>query len=113
MIETINRGGTLWFSGFKTEQEGSINITTDGGTTEVLGGVAVVGHGKEKPLIYNRNSNVSAIFSTTGYHEYSTFPIAVKEEREQEVRVIRDKELPVRYAPWYFMPLYSGRAKNS
>lgn len=112
MIETINRGGTLWFSGFKTEQEGSINITTDGGTTEVLGGVAVVGHGKDNPLIYNQNSNVSAIFSTTGYHEYSTFPIAVKEERGNDVRVVRDKELPVRYAPWYFMPLYSGRAKN-
>lgn len=112
MIETINRGGTLWWSGFKTEQEGSINITTDGGTTEILGGVAVVGTGGNNPLIYNQDSNVSAIFATTGYHDYSSFPIAVKEEREKEIRIIRDAELPERNWPWYFMPLYSGIARK-
>lgn len=110
MIQTRNRGGTLWWSGFKTEQEGSINITTEGGTTEILGGVAVAGAGTENPLIWNKDSNVSAIFSTTGYHNYSTYPIAVKEERDKQVRVIRDYELPSRYNPWYFMPLYSGRS---
>ena len=110
MIQTRNRGGTLWWSGFKTEQEGSINITTDGGTTEILGGVAVVGAGTENPLIWNKDSNVSAIFSTTGYHAYSTYPVAVKEERGEQIREIRDYELPSRYNPWYFMPLYSGRS---
>lgn len=112
MIQTRNRGGRLWWSGFKTEQEGSINITTDSGTTEILGGVAVAGAGTENPLIWNKDSNVSAIFSTTGYHDYSTYPIAVKEERGGQVRVIRDYELPSRYTPWYFMPLYSGRSEH-
>ncbi len=112
MIETINRGGTLWWSGFKTEQEGSINITTDGGVTEILGGVAVVGTGGENPLIYNQDSNVSAIFATTGYHDYSSFPVAVKEQRKDEIRYIRDTELPQRCWPWYFMPLYSGMSKK-
>lgn len=112
MIQTRNQGGTLWWSGFKTEQEGSINITTEGGTTEILGGVAVVGGGTENPLIWNKDSNVSAIFATTGYHDYSTYPVAVKEERGQQVREIRDYELPSRYNPWYYMPLYSGRSKH-
>lgn len=112
MIQTINRGGKLWWSGFKTEQEGSINITTDGGVSEILGGIAVAGAGTENPLIWNKDSYVSAIFSTTGYHDYSTYPIAVKEERGEIVRVIRDYELPSRYKPWYFMPLYSGRGEH-
>jgi len=109
MIQTKNQGGTLWWSGFKTEQEGSINITTDSGTTEILGGIAVAGAGTENPLIWNKDSNVSAIFSTTGYHDYSTYPVAVKEERGEQIREIRDYKLPSRYKPWYFMPLYSGR----
>lgn len=108
MAETVNRGGTLWWSGFKSEQEGSINITTDGGTTEILGGVAVSGHGKDNPLIVNRDSTVSAIFATTGYDENATFPVAVLEQRGESIRVIRDRELPSRCPPWYFMPLYAG-----
>ena len=112
-IETINRGGKLWWSGFKTEQEGSINVTTDGGITEILGGNATVGHAREDvPLIDNDNSTVSAIFTTTGYHDYSTFPVAVREKRGEEVKVIRDTDCPQRCWPWYLMPLYSGRGKK-
>ena len=112
MIETENRGGQLWWSGFKTEQQGAINITTDGGTTEIMGGVAVMGHAEDRPLILNDNSNVSAIFTNDGYHGYSTYPIAVKEIRGGEERVITDKESPLRLEPFYFMPLYSGRGKK-
>ncbi len=109
MKETENIGGTLWWSGFKTEQEGSINVTSDGGVTEVLGGVAAVGTGSERPLILNDESTVSAIFATSGYHEYSSYPIAVKEIRNKKSGVIAAEELPERMKPWYFMPLYSGR----
>lgn len=112
MSETVNRGGTLWWSGFKTEQEGSLTLTSDGGTTEILGGIAVVGAGTDRPLVYNENSDVSAIFSTTGYHSFSSFPVAVKEVREKETRILSDSKLPCRYWPWYFVPLYSGRNKK-
>ncbi len=112
MIETINRGGQLWWSGFKTEQEGSINVTTGGGVTEILGGTAIVGHAADIPLIDNQDSDVAAIFSTAGYHDYSTFPIAVRERRGEDSRVIRDTECPQRCWPWYLMPLYSGRGKK-
>lgn len=112
MQETVNDGGTLWWSGFKTEQEGSINVTVNGGRTEILGGVAVVGGGTENPLIYNEDSSVSAIFATTGCHEYSTFPVAVKETRNGVTKVIRDSECPQRCWPWYLMPLYSGKKQE-
>lgn len=110
MIETKNCGGQLWWSGFKTEQQGAINITTDGGVTEVMGGVAVMGHAEDRPLILNDNSNVSAIFSTDGYHGYSTYPVAVREIRGTEQRTLKDSEMPVRNYPFYFVPLYSGRS---
>ncbi len=110
-IEVENIGGTLWWSGFKTEQEGSANITRDGGVTEILGGVCVVGGGGERPVILNDNSTVSAVLSTTGYHSYSSFPVAVREERNGKTKVLRDKELPQRYWPWYFLPLYFGGEK--
>ena len=110
MIEVENIGGQLWWSGFKTEQEGSICVTTQGGVSEVLGGVAVAGTGAERPLILNNNSSVAAIFACSGYHTYSSYPVAVREERGSQVREIRDSELPQRGAPFYVMPLYSGRA---
>ena len=109
MTETENIGGTLWWSGFKTEQEGHINVTREGGVTEILGGVAAVGTGSERPLILNDGSDISAIFATSGYHEYSSYPVAVKEIRNGKSGVISAEELPERLKPWYFMPLYSGR----
>ena len=103
-----NIGGQVWWSGFKTEQEGSIAETYEGGVTEILGGVAVAGTGSERPVILNDHSTVSAVFSTTGYHQYSSYPVAVKEIMNEETRYIRDAQLPQRYFPWYFMPLYFG-----
>lgn len=112
MMETVNEGGILWWSGFKTEQEGSINVTMNGGKTEILGGVATAGAGSDNPLIANYDSTVSAMFATTGYHDYSTYPVAVKEIRDGETKEIRDKELPSRNEPWYTMPLYSGKKER-
>ena len=108
VAEVENIGGTLWWSGFKAEQESSICVTTSGGVTEILGGVAVNGAAKEIPLILNDESTVSAIFATVGVADPGTYPIAVKEIRNGQVRVITDTQLPVRGWPWYFCPLYSG-----
>ena len=113
MVETENRGGQMWWSGFKTEQYGTMNLTLGGGVTEILGGVVVVGADCEyRPVVTNNNSTVSAIFSTGGYHDYTTFPIAVKENRGWEQRVFKDKDMPVRNSTFYFVPLYSGGVKD-
>ena len=108
VAEVENIGGTLWWSGFKAEQESSICVTTNGGVTEILGGVAVNGAAKPIPLILNDESTVSAIFATVGVADPGTYPIAVKEIRNGQARVITDTQLPVRGWPWYYCPLYSG-----
>jgi hypothetical protein len=110
ITEVENIGGTLWWSGFKAEGPASICVTREGGVTEILGGVVVNGAAKEVPMIVNDESTVSAVFATVGVADVLTFPIAVKEVRNGQERVITDKELPARGAPWYFMPLYSGKA---
>ena len=108
--EVENIGGTLWWSGFKAEQESSICATSEGGVSEILGGVAVNGSAKETPLILNDESTVSAIFATVGVGEPGTYPVAVKEIRNGEEKIIADHQLPTRGWPWYFCPLYSGKA---
>ena len=72
-----------------------------------------MGHAEQRPLILNDNSDVSAIFATDGYHGYSTYPIAVKEIRGNEEKIITDKQAVARMEPFYFMPLYSGKGKDN
>lgn len=108
--EVENIGGQVWWSGFKTEQESSICTTSAGGVTEILGGVAVNGGAKDIPMILNDESTVSAVFATVGVNPAGTFPVAVKEIRGGEEKIIADHQLPTRGAPWYFVPLYSGKA---
>jgi len=112
MQEVVNKGGQLWWSGFKTEQEGSICVTTDGGVSEILGGATAVGTGSDIAQILNDNSTVAAIFDTTGLYRHSTYPIAVREIRNGETRELHDYELPQRCSPYYAVPLYSGRKKG-
>ena len=57
-------------------------------------------------------ATVCASFSTVGVADAGTYPVAVKEIRDGEERIITDKELPARGAPWYFCPLYSGYKKG-
>ena len=109
ITEVENIGGQLWWSGFKAEGPASICVTREGGVTEILGGVVVNGAAKDVPMIVNDESTVSAVFATVGVADVLTFPIAVKEVRNGQERVITDKELPARGVPWYFMPLYSGK----
>ena len=111
IAEVENIGGTLWWSGFKAEQESSICVTRAGGVTEILGGVAVNGGAKEIPLILNDESTVSAVFATVGVADSGTYPVAVKEIRNGEERIIADHQLPTRGWPWYFVPLYSGKGE--
>ena len=111
IAEVENIGGTLWWSGFKAEQESSICVTRAGGVTEILGGVAVNGGAKQIPLILNDESTVSAVFATVGVADTGTYPVAVKEIRNGEERIITDHQLPARGWPWYFVPLYSGKGE--
>jgi len=110
--EVVNRGSMLWVLGFKTEGYGSAYVTTDGGSTEVLGGVISIGGNRGIPAIVNDESNVSIVASTNGYSHEEYFPIAVRETRGGETRELRNSGFPVRFVCQYTIPLYSGRSRN-
>jgi hypothetical protein len=57
----LNEGGNLWVFGIKTEGDGIIISTTDGGKTEVLGGVIYANKNTnpDKKLFVSENSAVS------------------------------------------------------
>ncbi len=110
--EIINDGGTLWLMGFKTEGDGPLCETINGGRTDILGGTISIGTNGLRPILYNENSDVSASLATNGYGSQNIFPIAVEEIREGNRRVILHNELPHRFDPFYRLPLYVGRGKK-
>lgn len=110
-IEVKNVGSSLWVLGFKTEGYGSAFVTSDGGSTEVLGGVLNIGKGKTVPAIVNENSDVSVVAVTNGYSLEQRFPVLVREVRNGEMREILASDLPRRFAAQVFLPLYAGRSR--
>ena len=110
--ETINDGGLLWIFGFKVEGGGMLNITRNGGTTEILGGTVSVGNGSDDPVVLNDHSRVSAIYSTNGYHDGSVYPVAVRELRDGRTGEIKGADCPMRMWPFHLMPLYSSETEE-
>lgn len=113
MHEIINDGGLLWLMGFKTEGDGPLCETIRGGQSDILGGIVSIGTNGLRPIIYNEDSDVSATLATNGYGRTNVFPLAVEEIRKGGRRVILRTELPLRFAPFYRIPLYSGRGKGT
>ena len=107
--EVINDGGLLWVMGCKTEEEGTAYETRNGGKTEVIGAVFVIGLGMEHPAVINDESDVSVFAATLGMTHEQTWPIAVREIRNGEVRELKREELPIRYLDSVTIPLYIGR----
>ncbi len=111
LVEVVNDGGFLWVMGCKTEEEGTAFETKNGGKTELIGGVFVIGLGMQIPAIINDNSEVSAFASTAGMTHEQQWPIVVREIRDGEVREIKKEDLPIRYLDSVTLPLYIGRNK--
>ena len=107
--EVINDGGKLWVLGCKTEEEGTAYETKNGGSTEVLGGVFIIGLGKEYPAIVNDNSNVSVYAITFGMNKSQTWPIAIREIQGEQVRELRYEDMESGSIATRIIPLYVGR----
>lgn len=109
--EVINDGGTLWVMGCKTEEEGTAYGTLNGGSTEVIGGIFTIGLGKEHPAIINNESSVSIFAGTSGMNINQTWPIAVREIQNGEVKELKRGDCPPIFMESYTIPLYIGRKK--
>lgn len=106
--EIINNGGELTVLGFKTEEEGTAFKTINGGKTTVLGGICCIGTNSQIPLVENVNSNSLIVLSTMITNPNQLFPIAVREEKLSEVKILRDEVLPKRAMLSYVIPCYKG-----
>ena len=106
--EVVNNGGTLTVLGFKTEEEGTAFKTLNQGKTTVLGGICCIGTNSDIPLIENVNSNCFAVLSTMITNPKQLFPIAVREVKDDEVKILRDEELPKRAMLSYAIPKYTS-----
>ena len=109
-IEVSNDGGTFWLMGFKTEGDGPLVDTRNGGYSEVLGGVMSIGRNHMKPIVMNMDSNVSVICSTNSYDTLSNYPLIVSDIRKGGERHLLASSLPYRMYPFCLLPLYTGYA---
>ena len=53
----------MWILGLKTESVGGVLMTTNGGQTEVLGGMSQTNGGFLEPMFTNINSSMSVYFA--------------------------------------------------
>ncbi len=109
-IEVLNDGGTFWLMGFKTEGDGPVVDTRNGGYTEILGGIMSIGRNKLTPIINVIDSNVSVILATNSYTQLANYPVAVTDTRKGSPRHLLAHQLPYRVYPFTFIPLYTGYA---
>jgi hypothetical protein len=100
----VNRGGTLWVLGVKTEKDRTIIGTYDGGRTELCGGLLFKNRQRigQAPAFVSVDSDVSLSYRAIRV----PYSVHVKEAREGVT-----KELPLSEVPEWTMPLYVGRGR--
>lgn len=104
-----NDGGSLWILGYKTEDEGTLVKTINGGKTEVLGGLILNGKFADIPGFINIDSSLS--YANVGFLTFSggSIPIGVQETRNG-VTLMTDQLPP--YYTGYQPPTSSGQSEN-
>lgn len=118
----LNNGGHLWILGIKTEGQGTIIDTENGGKTEVLGGLIypayVTDQDKKQiqtlsqPAFINNNSSVSIEAAESYYSSWSAYyPVVVQETRDGVTKDLQSSDFPAR-GDGIFMGLYTGYQGN-
>jgi hypothetical protein len=101
-----NHGGKHWILGMKTEGFAELTRTTNGGATEVLGGLVypAQSHAEDvRPVAWVvDNAHLSVIHAMRSYVSRGWYPVAVRETRGIETR-----ELLVDSLPWPDLPLFT------
>lgn len=111
-VEFLNSGGRLWVLGFKCE-DSAINFrSTNGGATEVLGGIinqyrSRDGRLQSNPAFELIDARGSFIGSTSGPTDRE-FRTIVTETRGDVTRVLQKSDFPVREDNKVHIPLFAG-----
>jgi hypothetical protein len=102
-----NQGAKLWLLGLNSSGKETIITTTDGGKTELLGGLiypaeAFSPEEKQRPAFVSRDSSQSLIYSLSSYCSDCMYDLQVEETRADETKRLLTSEIGRR------MPLFVG-----
>jgi hypothetical protein len=93
-----NRGAALWILGYKTERGGTLIETTNGGATEVLGGLSyTTTKGKLAPMFVSKDSRVSVVMGEVCYTG-DPFARLFEQTRGADTKALDRKGAPLRPA---------------
>lgn len=84
----VNRGGTVWILGLKTEKPGTVIRTLEGGKTELLGGFVMASGGpKSDPMFIIQDASASIVAGEVAF-QGSPFRVIVSETRKGVNRIL-------------------------
>jgi hypothetical protein len=107
VTKIVNDGGMLWILGLKTEREGTLIETRNGGKTEVIGGFCyATSKPKTTPMFVNHNSWLSVTIGEACFNN-NPFTMLVSETRGSETKTLNRGQTPSR-GPGSVIPLYVG-----
>jgi hypothetical protein len=116
-VEFLNSGGKLWVLGYKCEDEAINFRTTDGGYTEVLGGIINQYRGRKNRY---KNTHVFELIDSYGSFTASSsgptdqeYDIIIKEKRGSITKTIDKSEFPTREGNKIHVPLFSSHPDTS
>jgi hypothetical protein len=97
-LHVRNAGAQLWVLGFKTERGGTLIETTNGGATEVLGGLSyTTTKGKLAPMFVSKDARVSVVMGEVCYTG-DPFARLFEQTRGADTKTLDRKGIPLRPA---------------
>lgn len=108
----LNDGSDLVLMGYKSEGDGTVIRTINGGRTEVMGGVINFG-GEENPAFVAENAQMRIATATHAWLKDYFFRTAISHTQEGKTVTLKAEDLPLRgfpesRGPQYMIPLYKG-----
>lgn len=111
--KVVNQGGSLWVLGLKSERGGTVVTTSEGGKTEIYGGLVMAGSGpKSDPMFVIREASANLSVGEIAF-QGSPYRAIVSETRKGVTRVVERgaphlADLLPEHGGGIAMPLYSG-----
>jgi len=107
----VNDGGQLWILGYKTEQNGTLVETKNGGKTEIVGGFCYANTDvpEGQPMFTNDNGSLSLTIGESNYRG-KPFVVVVRETRGAKTRELKYGQGPVKRGSASAVALYAGHA---
>jgi len=108
----LNEGGDLVLMGYKSEGMGVVVETTNGGRSEVLGGVINIGHTGDTAFVV-RDAQIRLSTASHGWRAPAYHRNAIKVIQGKKQTIIPHSKMPSRgfdksRGPQYIIPLFTG-----